>query len=69
MNKSFKKILKQNPKFDISEPKWRLDFYNSLTNTNDKIDRFNKRNYEIDIGRKSSLYLKYYFSWKEKFNN
>ena len=30
MEVSYKKFLKQLPKYDISEPKWRLDFYESL---------------------------------------
>jgi len=30
MEVSYNKVLNQLPKYDISEPKWRLDFYESL---------------------------------------
>ena len=68
MEVSYKKFLKQLPKYDISEPKWRLDFYESLDKKLKKTDKLNKENFSIISGKKSSIYYNYLFAWKKWLN-
>lgn len=68
MEVSYKKFLKQLPKYDISEPKWRLDFYESLDKKLKKTDKLNKENFSIISGKKSSIYYNYLFGWKKWLN-
>lgn len=65
MNISFKKVLKQNPKFDISSPRWRIDFYKALDEDTEPLESFSSKGYDILSGRNSKIYLKYFFSWKK----
>jgi hypothetical protein len=55
MEVSYKKFLKQLPKYDISEPKWRLDFYESLDEKLKKTDKLNKENFNIISGKKAQF--------------
>ena len=68
MEVSYKKVLNQLPKYDISEPKWRLDFYESLDKRLKKTDKLSKENFSIMSGKKSSIYYNYLFSWKNWLN-
>lgn len=68
MEVSYKKVLKQLPKYDISEPKWRIDFYESLDKKLKKTDKLNKENFSIISGKKSSIYYNYLFAWKKWLN-
>lgn len=68
MEVSYNKVLNQLPKYDISEPKWRLDFYESLDKRLKKTDKLSKENFSIMSGKKSSIYYNYLFSWKNWLN-